>query len=159
MSLKFYSPVLFVTDIEKSKQFYSKILEQEIEFDFGANIIFCSKLSLWQISKQHEIARIVGDPGKGRTFELYFETDSIEESIERIKASDVQLLHDKKTEPWGQITIRFYDPDGHLIEIGETMEVFILRIYKETDSIQTTSQRTGVSMPTIMDIIDKAGLT
>ena len=64
-----------------------------------------------------------------------------------------------KTEPWGQITIRFYDPDGHLIEIGETMEVFILRIYKETDSIQTTSQRTGVSMPTIMDIIDKAGLT
>ena len=113
MNLKFHSPVIFVKDIHKAKLFYTTILSQEIEHDFNTNIIFKSRLSLWQIDDRHEIAAISGNPEKGRTFELYFETDNIIESAELIKASGARLLHDIKTEPWGQMTIRFYDLDGH----------------------------------------------
>ena len=115
--------------------------------------MFKSRLSLWQIDNQHEIAAISGDPEQGRTFELYFESDSIEEAAHRIKASGAQLFHGIKTESWGQKTIRFFDPDGHLIEIGEALEVFIQRIYNETKSVRETSKRTGVSEETVTGIV------
>lgn len=38
MTLKFHSTVLFVKDIELSKNFYCSILNQEIDTDFGNNI-------------------------------------------------------------------------------------------------------------------------
>ena len=29
--------------------------------------------------------------------------------------------------PWGQRVLRFYDPDGHIIELGEAMSTVVLR--------------------------------
>jgi len=155
MNLKFYSPVVFVKDIGKAKKFYAEVLGQEIAHDFGANIVFKCRLSIWQIIEQHEISGIAGDAAKGKTFELYFETDSIEESVKLIKASGAQFFHEIKTEPWGQMTFRFFDPDGHLIEIGEAFEVFVQRIYSETRSVEETAKRTGVPEETIAGIVNK----
>ncbi len=153
MAISFYSPVIFVKDIHASKKFYQDNLNQEIEFDFETNIIFKSKLTLWQITPGHEISTIANSSKNGNTFELCFETESIAENVERIKSTGVKLLHDLKTEPWGQLTIRFFDPDDHLIEIGETLNTFIKRIYKETGSISETAVRTGVDQKTIMAIV------
>ena len=155
MNLKFYSPVVFVKDIGEAKKFYAEVLGQETEHDFGANIIFKSRLSLWQISEKHEIAGIAGKPENGSTFELYFETDNIEESSGKVKATGVKFLHDIKTEPWGQMTFRFFDPDGHLVEIGEAFNVFLQRIYSETKSIEETSRKTGVPVATVSEIVNK----
>ena len=43
----------------------------------------------------------------------------------------MKFLHEINTEVWGQRNIRFYDPDGHLIEVGEAMHIFVARIYEE----------------------------
>ncbi len=129
------------------------MLDQVIEFDFGANITFKSGLSLWQVMAGHEIGAIAGSSENGNTFEIYFETDDITESVKRIKSGGAKLLHDLKTEPWGQQTVRFFDPDHHLIEVGETMDTFVTRIYKETGSIDMTAARTGVDQATIKKII------
>jgi catechol 2,3-dioxygenase-like lactoylglutathione lyase family enzyme len=145
MKLSFYAPVIFVKDIHSASNFYIQFLDQEIEFDFGNNILFKSRLSLWQISPQHEIGQITATADQGNAFELCFETADIAGSAEKIKSAGVRLLHDVKTEPWGQQTIRFFDPDNHLIEIGETMQTFICRIYKETGSVEKTAKQTGVS--------------
>lgn len=37
--------------------------------------------------------------------------------------ADMKLLHDLHDEPWGQRTIRFFDPDDHLIEAGESLKL------------------------------------
>jgi catechol 2,3-dioxygenase-like lactoylglutathione lyase family enzyme len=153
VSLTFHSSVIFVKDIEKAKKIYTEILNQQIEHDFGNNIIFKSGLSLWQIDPNHEISKIAGDPRAGNTFELYFETDDIRKCCEVIKTSGLNILHDIKTESWGQMTFRFFDCDGHLIEIGEALEKFITRIYNETQSTHETSVRTGVPESMILKII------
>lgn len=155
MNLKFYSPVIFVKDIRKARKFYTEVLGQETEHDFGANIIFKSRLSLWEINEKHEIAGIAGKSENGSTFELYFETGNIEEIAGKIKATGAKFLHDIKTEPWGQMTFRFFDPDGHLIEIGEVFNVFIQRIYSETMSVEETSKQTGVPFSTVSEIVNK----
>lgn len=155
MNLTFYAPVIFVKDIEVSKKYYMEFLNQEIEHDFGINISFKSRLSLWQIRENHEIATIAGNNEQGNTHEIYFETDDITESFEKIKSTESKFLHTIKTEPWGQMTFRFFDPDKHLIEIGEAFNTFITRIYKETESVEETSKRTGVPEETIQGIVGK----
>lgn len=153
MSITFHSPVIFVQDIEVSKNFYMNILEQELAHDFGKNILFTSRLSLWQILQDHEIEQVAVSPSSGNSMELYFETRDIQKSYKRIVHYGCRMLHGVKTESWGQQTFRFFDPDDHLIEIGESMESFISRIYRETSSIKETAARTGISESAIREII------
>lgn len=154
MAVKFYSPVIFVEEIERSRKFYTEILNEEVEHDFGSNIMFKSRLSLWKTKPEYEVSGVEGKSKQGNTFELYFETEDIYESAEKIKSNRVRLLHDIKTEPWGQMTIRFFDPDDHLLEIGESLSRFITRIYEESGSIEETSKKTGVHEDIVRKIIE-----
>lgn len=49
---------------------------------------------------------------------LYFEVDNLDETFKRL-STFVKLIHTIRTETGVQRTFRFYDPDGHMIEIGE----------------------------------------
>jgi len=126
----FHSVVLFVKDLEKSKKFYTEVLGQEVEYDFGNNIGLKSGISLWKIMADHVISR----SGKHsrikatKAFEIYFETDDLNTCQEIIVKQKLNILHDLMEEPWGQRTIRFYDPDNNLIEVGETLATFVTRM-------------------------------
>ena len=52
--------------------------------------------------------------------ELYFEEADIEGFIEKLERyyPEVQYVNRLMTHSWGQKVIRFYDPDGNLIEVG-----------------------------------------
>jgi catechol 2,3-dioxygenase-like lactoylglutathione lyase family enzyme len=158
MAIKYSATVMFVKNIAKSLEFYTKNLDQEVEHDFGANIIFKSGLSLWEISPAHEITRNSGIEDikskiSGR-FEIYFETETIDESFARIKASGVSFLHEIIEEPWGQRTFRFYDPDRHLVEVGETMEIFVKRAYQKYGTPERVSEKTSVPIETVKIILN-----
>jgi len=145
MDIKFHSSVIFVKDISISKKFYCETLKQEIETDFGNNISLKGGLSLWQMQNNHIIndnLKNVGNPNK--SLEIYFETDSIFDISYLIKESKIKLFHDIHEETWGQKTIRFFDPDDNLIEVGEKLEIFIQRMHKEGLSIDQINKKTGV---------------
>lgn len=76
--MKFHSSVIFVNDIEKTKDFYCRLLEQEIEHDFGKNVILKNALTIWEIQAEHVISRKLITKGSSNRFELYFETEEIE---------------------------------------------------------------------------------
>jgi len=44
--------------------------------------------------------------------------------------------------PWGQRVIRFYDPDFHIVEVGESMESVFKKFQKQGMSIDEVAQRT-----------------
>ena len=52
--------------------------------------------------------------------ELYFEENNIEEFAQKLDDSpyDIEYVNRLMTHSWGQKVIRFYDPDGNLIEVG-----------------------------------------
>ncbi|HOT15970.1 MAG TPA: VOC family protein [Bacteroidales bacterium] len=151
--LKFTSSVVFVSNINVSKDFYIQLLKQEIELDFGTNISFKSGISLWQVNQAHVIAQELNTSSNNNRFELYFESDQIEKDFEELKSRGVKFLHEINEEPWGQQTIRFFDPDGHLVEIGEPMEVFVRNMKKKGLTAKQIAAKSGISIETINSIL------
>lgn len=78
--------------------------------------------------------------------ELYFEEDDLESLLARLKTIDsIEYLHEIKEQPWGQRVIRFYDPDMHIIEVGESLESVARRFLRQGLSIAETAR--WISMP------------
>jgi len=137
MELKNLAPVLFVRDAARSRDFYTDTLGFTVTGDFGGmNYIFKEGFAIWQILDENIIPQTLGKENIYNAeatprSEFVFETEDIDEVFETLKAKDVKFLHGINTELWGQRTVRFYDPDGHLLEAGETMHTFTRRIYLE----------------------------
>ena len=47
---------------------------------------------------------------------------------------------------WGQRVIRFYDPDYHIIEVGEDMEMVVRRFINSGMTEEQVAQRMHVSL-------------
>jgi catechol 2,3-dioxygenase-like lactoylglutathione lyase family enzyme len=159
MDLKNCSTALFVKDIEVSKKFYTDILGLSIDLDFGKNVIFKNGFAIWEIQDSHVIPSKLGldniTNSNVNRFELYFETEKLPEVFDILKNHNIKFLHDVYEEPWGQQTIRFFDPDNHLIEIGESMRQFVCRFYQQGLTIEQVSERTSVPIEEIKRLINK----
>lgn len=143
--MKFVCPLLVTKDMEKSGHFYNRVLGLRVICDYGANITFSGGLALqtaesWTgfIEKSAD-ALLFG----GNTHEIYFEEDEIEAFVAKLKNfDDIQYLHELKEHPWGQRVIRFYDPDKHIIEVGESMKAVCIRLLKNGMSEKDTAKKT-----------------
>lgn len=142
--MKFKVPLIVVEDIAASRRFYEDVLMQKVIMDFGANITFAGDFSLQ--SKESWVDFISKSEKdiltKSHNFELYFEEEKFDEFIERLKGFKIQYVHDVIEYPWGQRVIRFYDPDMHILEVGESMETVVKRFIAQGMSIEETAERT-----------------
>jgi len=157
--MKFHSVVLFVQNIQVSAAFYNQILKCEVEHDFGNNISLKQGISLWQKSKEHIISRNTADQPDTNRFELYFEWDDLRSLQLELKNQGVKFLHEVQEEPWGQQTLRFFDPDGHLIECGEPLEVFVQNLLNRGMNLSQVSAKTGIPVETIEGMIQSGTVT
>lgn len=160
MDLKHCTPVLFVKDAPKSRDFYAGALGMTVVSDFGGlNYAFKEGFAIWQILDGNIIPKMLGrehieNAQITSRFELCFETGELDAIYRTLKENNVKFLHEINVELWGQRTIRFYDPDGHLIEVGEALPIFIRRIYEEEgQDIEATSKRTFVPVEGIKHIL------
>lgn len=155
--LRYHSAAAFVRDIEVSKKFYTEVLELAIEFDFGKNVILEGGITLWEINPTHIIPERLGINSIGdrivNRFEFYFETKDIETVCERVKESGADFLHLLHDEPWGQRTGRFFDPDRHLIEIGESMATFVKRLHSDNMTPEQVSQKTSIPLEKVRELL------
>lgn len=142
--MKFKCPLIVVEDMGRSRAFYEQVLGQKVILDFGANITFSGDFSLqskesWRgfIGKDEDTIMF-----RSNNFELYFEEKKFDTFLERLKAYDVKLLHPAKEYPWGQNVVRFYDPDLHIIEVGESMVSVVKRFAAGGMSAEEISKRT-----------------
>lgn len=151
----FHSTVLFVKSIDASKAFYINYLNFSIELDFGKNVILNNGLSLWEITEEHIIKKKLKTGIDSNRFELYFETDNLAEIVERLTCAGTEFLHPIQEEPWGQQTFRFFDPDNHLIEIGEHMDVFVKKMSSKGLTPAQISAKCGIPLEKVVSLIWK----
>lgn len=77
---------------------------------------------------------------QSHNMELYFEVDDFDAFTEKLRGHlDVELVHPPMTHAWQQRVVRLYDPDWHMIEVGESMEHIALRLLDEGRSVEETA--------------------
>ncbi len=111
--------LIAVSDMERSIAFYRDIFGLQVILDQDGNVIMSEGLVLQdaRIWKEFLGAELV--PRNNMT-ELYFEERDIEGFVERLENSgfDIVYVNRLMEQSWGQKVVRFYDPDGNLIEVG-----------------------------------------
>ncbi|WP_457584066.1 VOC family protein [Ensifer canadensis] len=120
--MRFINPIPFVRDIDRSRDFYRETLGLTVLEDFGSFVLFDTGFAIHDgRSLEQTVWRevVAGEEPYGRrNLLLYFEHEDIEAAFELI-APQVELIHPIERQAWGQRVFRFYDPDGHAIEVGE----------------------------------------
>lgn len=114
--------LIVVKDIERSKRFYHDLFGLSMVLDNDGNMILTEGLVLQEekIWKEFLGKDIIS---KNNSCELYFEERNIEAFVEKLENlyPEVEYVNRLMTHSWGQKVVRFYDPDGNLIEVGTPM--------------------------------------
>ena len=118
-TMRFRNFLIVVKDIEKSKQFYHDLFGFEVLVDFDGNMILTDGLVLQEEKYWKEFLQRDVIP-ENNTSELYFEESDIEAFVEKLERlyPDTKFVNRLMTHSWEQKVVRFYDPDGNLIEVG-----------------------------------------
>lgn len=147
--MKYKNPLLVVRDLERSKTFYREVLGLRVILDFGANITLTGGVCL---QTEETWARFIGQKPEdirydGRDAELYFEEDAFDTFVQKLaQRGDIRYVHPPQEHPWGQRAVRFLDPDGHVIEVGEDMKAVCRRFLASGMTQEQTALRMDVPL-------------
>lgn len=125
--MKYNCPMIVVSDMEKTVEFYKNVLGLDVIQDFGANKTLTGGISLQTEETYKEFIGKEKISYGGDNFELYFEEDEIDAFFEKLKEFNVELVHPVQEHSWGQRAVRFYDPDRNIIEVGESLQAVCSR--------------------------------
>lgn len=144
--MKLKNPMLVVTDINKSVEFYKTVLDLHVIMDFGANKTLTGGLALQTLETWQEFIGMDNISFGGNNAEVYFEEDDFDMFAEKLKKCEVEYVHPIKEHSWGQRVVRIYDPDKHIIEIGENMKVVCKRFLDSGMIPEEVAERMDVPM-------------
>lgn len=146
--------LLAVTDIEKSAAFYKKVLGLRVVMDFGANKTLTGGLVLQTAETWKEFIGTENISFGGRSTEIYFEEDDFDKFVEKLNGCEIKYVHPVKEHSWGQRVVRIYDPDMHIIEVGENLKTVCKRFLGSGMTPEQAAQRMGVPMKFVKSCMD-----
>lgn len=153
--MKYTSTVISVTDIKAARAFYEDLFGLELYQDYGINISFTCGLALqqdfdWLVHLPKE--KILKKPNN---MEICFEEHDFDGFLDKLKKNpDIEYLGDVIEHGWGQRVIRFYDPDGHIIEVGEDMKMVINRFLDSGMTMEEVSKKMDVSVEDLTKLLN-----
>ena len=166
---KWMGILLIVSDLEKSKAFYQDVLGQELEMDLPEMVSFgrfpsvqisLSPASYFeQVSEDRWLTVKMKTAAKTNNFQLYFEVDDLEYYAAKIKATPgIELIYDigsnfTKETNFDQRGIRFYDFDGHLIEVAESLPFLAKRLLKQGLTVEEIAKQFGDPVDQIKELL------
>lgn len=152
--MKYACCLIAVADIRRSRHLYETILGQEVAADFGQNVAFKGGFAIHE--KEHFAGLIGGRPilSPSHGFELYFEDDDLERIEADLKSGGFAFVHEIREQPWRQKVLRFYDYDGHIVEIGERLEHTALRLHKEGRSFEEIARLTSLPEAKVREAVE-----
>ena len=125
--MKLRNVLIVVRDIDRSRKYYHDLFGLETVLDNDGNMILTEGLVLqdakiWENFLEKDIIP------RNNASELYFEERNIGGFIQKLEElyPDTDYVNRLMTHSWGQRVVRFYDPDGNLIEVGTPESLWYL---------------------------------
>ncbi len=120
--------VLLVTDnYQESLAFYRDVLGFKVEREvaeeefcqFSLSNCYLAMYGRGELKKLLD-EKYLGKPG-GAIYS-FPDSDDIDADVELLKSKGVHFIKDPSTQPWGQRTAYFTDPDGHIWEVQQWLK-------------------------------------
>ena len=120
--MKLKNFLIVVKDIEKSKQFYHDLFGLAVILDNDGNVILTDGLVLQEETVWKD-ALGKGIVSRSHSCELYFEENDIDAFVKKLEDlyPATEYVTPLTEYEWGQKVVRFYDMDGHLIEVRSSI--------------------------------------
>ncbi len=126
--MKHICVLISVADINAARKFYEDLFGLEVFQDYGKNIAFTCGLALQQ---------------------------DFDGFLNKLKEyPDIECLGEVIEHSWGQRVIRFYDLDGHIIEVGEDMKMVIKRFLDSGMTMEGVSVKMDASIEDLTKLLN-----
>lgn len=141
--MEYKGTMLVVKDIEKTKEFYTSLLGMTIVSDLGVNVGFSGGFAAQLEDAWIQFIGAEKSQFKygGHDVELYFEEKDFDAFASKVKAAGAEIVSENVM-PYGQKVLRVYDPDKHIVEVGEEMGVMVRRLHSEGLTKEQISEKT-----------------
>ena len=153
--MKHVCMLISVADINASRKFYEDLFGLEVFQDYGRNIAFTCGLAL-----QQDFDWLVDLPKekvlkKSNNAEIVFEEQDFDGFLNKLREyPDIEYLGEVTEHSWGQRVIRFYDLDGHIIEVGEDMKMVIKRFLDSGMTMEEVSVKMDASIEDLTKLLN-----
>ena len=153
--MKHVCMLISVADINAARKFYEDLFGLEVFQDYGRNIAFTCGLAL-----QQDFDWLVDLPKekvlkKSNNAEIVFEEQDFDGFLNKLKEyPDIEYLGEVIEHSWGQRVIRFYDLDGHIIEVGEDMKIVIKRFLDSGMTMEEVSVKMDASIEDLTKLLN-----
>lgn len=107
-------------NVARLRDFYAQVLQmapttdrpEYVEFAFNG-----SALSLYDANAFQEYAQDAALPGRNRSVMVEFRVDDVDAEYERLLRLQIDWVKPPSTQPWGNRSTYFRDPDGNLVNV------------------------------------------
>ena len=153
--MKHVCMLISVADINAARKFYKNLFGLEVFQDYGRNIAFTCGLALqqdfdWLVDLPKE--KVIK---KSNNAEIVFEEQDFDSFLNKLKEyPDIEYLGEVIEHSWGQRVIRFYDLDGHIIEVGEDMKMVIKRFLDSGMTMEEVSVKMDASIEDLTKLLN-----
>ena len=117
--MKYKGTLVVVKDCGHALKFYQDMFGLQLLHDNDGNMelaggLYLQEVKYWEMFLQKSIT------SRSNSTELYFEEADIDAFVEKLEKlyPKTEYVNRLMTHSWGQRVVRFYDPDGNLIEVG-----------------------------------------
>lgn len=111
--------LLVVQDCSKALKYYSDLFGFTLVQDNDGNMeltgdVYLQEAGYWEKFTERDVIP------RNNSTELYFEDPDIDAFVKKLEMlyPDTEYVNRLMTHSWGQRVVRFYDPDGNLIDVG-----------------------------------------
>ncbi len=117
--MKYKGTLIVVKDCKRALKFYSDMFGFQLLQDNDGNMELTNNLYLQEAGYWEKFLKRSVVPNSNQSL-LYFEEPNIEQFVERLELlyPEIEYVNHLMTHSWGQKSVRFYDLDGNLIEVG-----------------------------------------
>ena len=142
--MQFSGYLVVVKDAQKSRQFYQDVFGAQLFLDLGGYVVFQDKYAL--IDEATWLELLAGHEKdvqyRNHSGELFFEEDDLDTFIKHLeRLPGIEMFHGMQEYPWGQRVVRFYDPDGHVLEVGDSMKAVVKKMLESGMSVDEVQKK------------------
>ena len=149
--MKYTCMLISVADINAARNFYEDLFRLEVFQDYGRNIGLALQQDFdWLVNLPKE--KVLK---KSNNAEIVFEEQDFDGFLNKLKEyPDIEYLGEVLEHSWGQRVIRFYDLDGHIIEVGEDMKMVIKRFLASGMNMEEIAVKMDASVEDLTKLLN-----